>query len=73
MAGEEIELRPKKSEKSRSTRAGLTFPVGRIAKLLKDGKYSNRIPINSSNELREGFACTHKHSSQEELKQRQRC
>ncbi|KAH0460200.1 hypothetical protein IEQ34_010863 [Dendrobium chrysotoxum] len=43
MAGEEIELRPRKSEKSRSTRAGLTFPVGRIAKLLKDGKYSDRI------------------------------
>ncbi|KAG8370681.1 hypothetical protein BUALT_Bualt13G0008600 [Buddleja alternifolia] len=28
---------------SRSTKAGLEFPVGRIARLLKEGKYADRV------------------------------
>ena len=31
------------SQVSRSARAGLTFPVGRISRMLKDGKYCQRI------------------------------
>ncbi|XP_010884371.1 late histone H2A.2.2 [Esox lucius] len=33
----------KKTSTSRSARAGLQFPVGRIARLLKNGNYANRI------------------------------
>ncbi|KAJ8004054.1 hypothetical protein DPEC_G00154810 [Dallia pectoralis] len=33
----------KKTSTSRSARAGLQFPVGRIARLLKKGNYANRI------------------------------
>jgi histone H2A len=29
--------------KTRSSRAGLTFPVGRIHRLLRKGKYADRI------------------------------
>lgn len=32
-----------KKSHSRSTRAGLSFPVGRINRLLKKGKYASRI------------------------------
>lgn len=33
----------KKKVQSRSSRAGLTFPVGRIARMLRDGKYAQRV------------------------------
>jgi len=33
----------KEPGKSRSSRAGLTFPVGRIHRLLKKGKYADRV------------------------------
>ncbi|PKU76911.1 histone H2A-III-like [Dendrobium catenatum] len=36
-------MSPIKYEKSRSARAGLTFSVDRIAKKLKDGKYTDRV------------------------------
>ena len=32
---------------SRSQRAGLSFPVGRIARMLKDGRFSERIGIGA--------------------------
>ena len=34
---------PKKKPVSRSTRAGLQFPVGRIGRYLKKGRYSERV------------------------------
>ncbi|XP_037630478.1 histone H2A, sperm-like [Sebastes umbrosus] len=34
---------PPKTSVSRSTRAGVTFPVGRIHRLLKKGQYSQRV------------------------------
>ncbi len=33
---------------SRSARAGLSFPVGRIARLLKNGRYAQRVGLGSS-------------------------
>ena len=33
--------------RSRSDRAGIVFPVGRVHKLLKQGKYANRIADNA--------------------------
>ena len=33
---------------SRSARAGLCFPVGRIARLLKKGRYSQRVGVGAS-------------------------
>ena len=35
------------SQTSRSQRAGLSFPVGRIARMLKDGRFSERIGIGA--------------------------
>lgn len=32
---------------SRSARAGLAFPVGRIARMLKTGRYSERVGIGA--------------------------
>lgn len=32
---------------SRSSRAGLNFPVGRIARMLKDGRYAERVGIGA--------------------------
>lgn len=32
---------------SRSARAGLTFPVGRIARMLKQGRYSERVGVGA--------------------------
>lgn len=32
---------------SRSSRAGLSFPVGRIARMLKDGRYAERVGIGA--------------------------
>ena len=37
--------RPKQT--SRSARAGLNFPVGRIARMLKNGKYAERVGIGA--------------------------
>lgn len=34
---------PKKKPVTRSTRAGLQFPVGRIGRYLKKGRYSQRV------------------------------
>lgn len=34
---------PKKKPVSRSTKAGLQFPVGRIGRYLKKGRYSERV------------------------------
>jgi histone H2A len=33
----------KSRQSSRSSKAGLTFPVGRIARLLKKGRYADRV------------------------------
>ncbi|KAF1394074.1 hypothetical protein PFLUV_G00022720 [Perca fluviatilis] len=44
MSGRGKKAVPKpKSSVSRSSRAGLTFPVGRIHRLLKKGHYANRV------------------------------
>jgi histone H2A len=37
----------KSRQSSRSARAGLTFPVGRIARLLKKGRYSDRVGVGA--------------------------
>ncbi|XP_054901520.1 late histone H2A.2.2-like [Poeciliopsis prolifica] len=37
-----------KSTVSRSSRAGLTFPVGRIQRLLRNGNYAARIGVGSA-------------------------
>ena len=34
---------PKKKPVSRSVKAGLTFPVGRIGRFLKKGRYAQRV------------------------------
>lgn len=34
-------------QKSRSARAGLSFPVGRLARMLKQGRYSERVGIGA--------------------------
>eukprot|EP00297_Palpitomonas_bilix_P025160 CAMPEP_0113884570 /NCGR_PEP_ID=MMETSP0780_2-20120614/10350_1 /TAXON_ID=652834 /ORGANISM="Palpitomonas bilix" /LENGTH=59 /DNA_ID=CAMNT_0000872243 /DNA_START=21 /DNA_END=196 /DNA_ORIENTATION=- /assembly_acc=CAM_ASM_000599 len=34
---------PKKAPVSRSTKAGITFPVGRIQRYLRKGRYADRI------------------------------
>ncbi|KPJ16319.1 Late histone H2A.L3 [Papilio machaon] len=36
-------MKPKSKAKSRSSRANITFPVGRIHKILKSGNYAQRI------------------------------
>ncbi|XP_060901700.1 late histone H2A.2.2-like [Labrus mixtus] len=44
MSGRGKKVAPKeKTSTSRSSRAGITFPVGRIHRLLKKGHYANRI------------------------------
>lgn len=37
----------KSADKSRSFRAGLTFPVGRLHRQLKDGQYSRRVGVGA--------------------------
>lgn len=37
----------KSRQSSRSAKAGLTFPVGRIARLLKKGRYSDRVGVGA--------------------------
>ena len=32
---------------SKSSRAGLSFPVGRIARLLKNGRYADRVGLGA--------------------------
>ncbi|XP_073144087.1 histone H2AX-like [Henckelia pumila] len=39
--------KPKSKAVSRSTKAGLQFPVGRIARFLKKGRYSHRVGSGS--------------------------
>ena len=34
-------------QQSRSSRAGLSFPVGRIARMLKQGRYSERVGMGA--------------------------
>lgn len=41
--GKAIGAGPKKMSQSRSHKAGLQFPVGRIARFLKAGKYADRV------------------------------
>eukprot|EP00252_Welwitschia_mirabilis_P021797 TRINITY_DN56_c0_g2_i1.p1 TRINITY_DN56_c0_g2~~TRINITY_DN56_c0_g2_i1.p1 ORF type:complete len:141 (-),score=43.81 TRINITY_DN56_c0_g2_i1:196-618(-) len=38
---------PKKSAISKSSRAGLQFPVGRIARYLKKGRYAKRVGVGA--------------------------
>lgn len=40
--------RGKKTYRSKSSRAGLTFPVGRIARFLKKGRYAKRVGAGAS-------------------------
>ncbi len=37
----------KSRQSSRSAKAGLTFPVGRIARMLKKGRYSDRVGVGA--------------------------
>lgn len=37
----------KSRQSSRSVKAGLTFPVGRIARMLKKGRYSDRVGVGA--------------------------
>ena len=37
----------KSRQSSRSAKAGLTFPVGRIARLLKKGRYADRVGVGA--------------------------
>ncbi|KAM9359394.1 histone H2A-like [Symphorus nematophorus] len=49
MSGRGKKVAPKpKSQMSRSTRAGITFPVGRIHRLLRKGNYAERIGNGSA-------------------------
>ncbi|KAG0478136.1 hypothetical protein HPP92_012855 [Vanilla planifolia] len=43
MAGKEKAITTTSARESRSSKAGLQFPVGRIARFLKVGKYADRI------------------------------
>ena len=45
----------RKSAQSRSVRAGLAFPVGRIHRLLKKGNYAERIGAGSAVYLASGL------------------
>ncbi|XP_078088017.1 histone H2A-like [Mustelus asterias] len=40
--------KPKNGPKSRSSRSGLQFPVGRVNRLLKKGNYAERIGVGAS-------------------------
>eukprot|EP01112_Ceratiomyxa_fruticulosa_P016286 TRINITY_DN4899_c0_g1_i1.p1 TRINITY_DN4899_c0_g1~~TRINITY_DN4899_c0_g1_i1.p1 ORF type:complete len:174 (+),score=26.21 TRINITY_DN4899_c0_g1_i1:207-728(+) len=42
-----LEKREKADHKSRSNRAGLTFPVGRLQRHLRDGQYAARVGIGA--------------------------
>ena len=50
MVGAKGKAKGKSSTKqtSRSARAGLCFPVGRIARMLKTGRYSQRVGLGAS-------------------------
>lgn len=49
MSGRAKKAAPKpKSAVSRSSRAGITFPVGRIHRLLRKGNYAQRIGVGAS-------------------------
>ena len=46
MSGRTLMMKTKKGssqKKSRSSKAGLTFPVGRVARILRKGRYAQRI------------------------------
>lgn len=43
----ESSVQQQREKRSRSERAGIVFPVGRVHKLLKKGKYANRIGENA--------------------------
>ena len=43
MSGKSKNLAQKKMKKTRSTRAGLQFPVGRIHRMMKKGNYADRV------------------------------
>nr|XP_034824319.1 histone H2A, sperm-like [Maniola hyperantus] len=47
MPGRDIAAKNKKS-KTKSTRAGLTFPVGRVYRILRKGKYAPRVGCGSA-------------------------
>ncbi|CAG5042583.1 unnamed protein product [Parnassius apollo] len=49
MSGRDIDNLTKRAKsKSRSERAGLTFPVGRVHRILRKGNYARRIGCGSS-------------------------
>ena len=48
MSGKGKKVIQKKKSKSRSVRAGLQFPVGRIHRLLKKGNYAQRVGAGAS-------------------------
>ncbi|XP_014876963.1 late histone H2A.2.2-like [Poecilia latipinna] len=49
MSGRGKKAAPKpKSAVSRSSRSGLTFPVGRIQRLLRNGNYAERVGVGSA-------------------------
>jgi histone H2A len=48
MTGRENGAKSKKTNRTRSSRAGLQFPVGRMHRLLRKGKYANRIGTGSA-------------------------
>ncbi|XP_028794428.1 probable histone H2A.3 [Neltuma alba] len=45
--GKSLSARTGKKGVSRSSKAGLQFPVGRIARFLKSGKYSDRLGVGA--------------------------
>mmetsp|Transcript_24137 Transcript_24137/g.58345 ORF Transcript_24137/g.58345 Transcript_24137/m.58345 type:complete len:216 (-) Transcript_24137:285-932(-) len=46
--GGDTTTKTRKKKVSRSTRAGLSFPVGRIARHLRKGKYANRVSTSAA-------------------------
>lgn len=46
--GKKAAPKPKSSGVSKSSRAGVTFPVGRIQRLLRNGNYAERIGAGSA-------------------------
>ncbi|KAL0964217.1 hypothetical protein UPYG_G00320980 [Umbra pygmaea] len=48
MSGRGKKTVTKKTSTSRSSRAGLQFPVGRIARLLRKGNYAHRIGVGAA-------------------------
>jgi histone H2A len=51
MAGGKGKSSAKVATKSRSTRAGLQFPVGRVHRLLRKGNYAQRVGAGTINKL----------------------